>query len=178
MRVSKSGSRCQLSVAPRWRAVLHNPDKNCRHRGNDEIDAPLLLEGNAGAGEGDVVRGREQGDQAEGQSSDGLREAEAVKTETVESAPEAWGCRQVWRNLRVRAIAAWCVGWWRGGGDQPVGRPSPPVPPLRRSVPCDCLSSSQPQGCALKAETSGRWLESQEVGRPLSHGSNGVQLNQ
>jgi hypothetical protein len=65
-------------------------DKNCRHRGKDENDAPLLLEEDGGAGEGDVVIGREQGDQAEGQSSDGLGEAEAVKTETGEPSPDGW----------------------------------------------------------------------------------------
>ncbi|QPN64280.1 hypothetical protein [Synechococcus sp. CBW1004] len=65
-------------------------DKNCRHRGNDENDAPLLLEGDAGAGEGDVVIGREQGDQAEGQTADGLGETEAVKAETVEPWEGAW----------------------------------------------------------------------------------------
>jgi hypothetical protein len=90
MRVSKSGSRCQLSVAPRWRAVWHNSDKNCRQRGNDENDAPLLLEGDGGAGECDVVIGREQGDKAEGQSADGLGEAEPVETETGEPQEGAW----------------------------------------------------------------------------------------
>jgi hypothetical protein len=41
-------------------------DNHCRHRGNDENDPPLLLELEAVAGEGDVVIGGEQGDQAEG----------------------------------------------------------------------------------------------------------------
>jgi hypothetical protein len=41
-------------------------DKNERHRGNDEPDAPLLRELEAGAGgEGDVVIGGEQGDQGD-----------------------------------------------------------------------------------------------------------------
>lgn len=73
-RISKSGSRRQLSV-----------DKNCRHRGSDENDTPLLMELAAGAGEGDVVIGGEQGDQAEDETSDGLGSAEAVETETVKA---------------------------------------------------------------------------------------------
>jgi hypothetical protein len=54
-------------------------DKNCRHRGKDEKDSPLLLELEAAAGEGDVVIRREQGDQAEDETSDGLGGAEAVE---------------------------------------------------------------------------------------------------
>jgi hypothetical protein len=45
----------------------------------------LLLEADALAGEGDVVIGREQGDQAEDKAADSLVEAEAVEAE----APEA-----------------------------------------------------------------------------------------
>jgi hypothetical protein len=40
-------------------------DKNNRHRGSDEGDAPLLLEVEGAPGEGDVVIGREEGNQAE-----------------------------------------------------------------------------------------------------------------
>jgi len=40
-------------------------DKNCRHRGSDEKGSPLLWELEACGGEGDVVIGGEQGDQAE-----------------------------------------------------------------------------------------------------------------
>ena len=54
-------------------------DKNCRHRGSDENDAPLLLELEVVAGDGDVVIGGEQGDQAEGQAADGLGDAEAIE---------------------------------------------------------------------------------------------------
>jgi hypothetical protein len=54
-------------------------DKNCRHRGSDEKDSPLPLEADGGAGEGDVVIGREQGDQAEDEAADGLAEANAVE---------------------------------------------------------------------------------------------------
>jgi hypothetical protein len=56
-RISLSGSRRQLSVAPKWRAVLHEAIKNERKRDNDEPDAPLLLEREDAAGEADVVIG-------------------------------------------------------------------------------------------------------------------------
>ena len=45
----------------------------------------MLLEGDAATGEGDVVIGREQSDQAEDKAADSLVEAEAVEAE----APEA-----------------------------------------------------------------------------------------
>jgi hypothetical protein len=64
---------------------LDHSDNHCRHRGSDERDAPLLLEADALAGEGDVVIGGEQGDQAEDKAADSLVEAEAVEAE----APEA-----------------------------------------------------------------------------------------
>jgi hypothetical protein len=54
-------------------------DKNYRHRGSDERDAPLLLELEGAAGEGDVVIGGEQGDQAEHEPAQGLSEAKAVE---------------------------------------------------------------------------------------------------
>ncbi|MFM8275381.1 MAG: hypothetical protein ACKN89_00070 [Cyanobium sp.] len=54
-------------------------DNHCRHRGSDANDAPLLLELDAGAGDGDVVIGGEQRDQSEGQPPDGLGDAEAVE---------------------------------------------------------------------------------------------------
>jgi hypothetical protein len=54
-------------------------DKNDRHRGSDEGDAPLLLEADALAGEADVVIGREQGDQAEDQAAAGLEGTEKIK---------------------------------------------------------------------------------------------------
>jgi hypothetical protein len=47
-------------------------DKNDRHRGSDAGDSPLLLDWDAAAGEGDVVIGRKQGDEAEDQSANGL----------------------------------------------------------------------------------------------------------
>jgi hypothetical protein len=54
-------------------------DKNDRHRGSDEGNAPLLGDGDVAPGEGEVVIGGEQGDQAEGEAADGLGEAEAIE---------------------------------------------------------------------------------------------------
>ncbi|MFN7630900.1 MAG: hypothetical protein ACK55B_11460 [Cyanobacteriota bacterium] len=56
-------------------------DKNCRHRGSDEKDSPLLLEADGAAEDGDVVIGGEQGDQAEHEAADGLQEAKAIEGE-------------------------------------------------------------------------------------------------
>jgi hypothetical protein len=64
-------------------------DKNCRHRGKDEKDSPLLLELEADAEGGDVVIGGEQGDQAEDETPDRLGGAEAIETEPVEAWPGA-----------------------------------------------------------------------------------------
>jgi len=49
-------------------------DNRCRNRGSDARDSPLLLEADAVAGEGDVVIGRKQGDQAKNETTDGLGE--------------------------------------------------------------------------------------------------------
>ena len=62
-------------------------DKNDRHRGSDEGDAPLLLEADALAGEGEVVIGGEQGDQAEDQAAAGLE-----GTEKIQAGPGAQWC--------------------------------------------------------------------------------------
>ena len=61
-----------MSVAPKWRAVLHATSKNCRQRGSDETDSPLLLEPEDAAEDGDVVIGGEQGNQAEGDADEHL----------------------------------------------------------------------------------------------------------
>ena len=45
----------------------------------------MLLEADAVAGEGDVVIGRKQGDQAKNETTDGLGETEPVETEPVEA---------------------------------------------------------------------------------------------
>ena len=54
----------------------------------------MLLEADAVAGEGDVVIGRKQGDQAENETTNGLGETEAVETEPDEveaPGPLRWG---------------------------------------------------------------------------------------
>jgi hypothetical protein len=56
-------------------------DKNCRHRGNDEKDSPLLLETDAAAEGGDVVIGGKQSDQAEDHSPAGLDGTEVIQAE-------------------------------------------------------------------------------------------------
>jgi hypothetical protein len=62
-------------------------DNHCRHRGSDEGDAPLLLEADVVAGEGDVVIGGKQGDQAEDQAATGLD-----GTEVIQAGPGALWC--------------------------------------------------------------------------------------
>jgi hypothetical protein len=71
-------------------------DNHCRHRGNDENDPPLLLELEAAAGEGDVVIGGKQGDQADGKPADSLGGDKAIK-----ALPARWCCPQVWRGRLV-----------------------------------------------------------------------------
>ena len=56
-------------------------DNHCRQRGNDERDAPLLLELEGAAGEGDVVIGGEQGDQAEGDAAEHLEHTQAIQAQ-------------------------------------------------------------------------------------------------
>ena len=59
----------------------------------------MLLEADAVAGEGDVVIGRKQGDQAENETTDGLGETEAVETEPDEvEAPGALRLGRFWRS--------------------------------------------------------------------------------
>ena len=47
----------------------------------------MLLEGDVAAGEGDVVIGGKQGDQAKGEATNGLGETEPIETEPVKSEP-------------------------------------------------------------------------------------------
>jgi hypothetical protein len=54
-------------------------DTNCRHRGNDEKDAPLLLEPDAAAEGGDVVIGGKESDQAKDQTATGLDGTEMIQ---------------------------------------------------------------------------------------------------
>ena len=69
----------QLRVAPKWRAVFNESNKNNRHRGSDEGDAPLLLEADVVAEGGDVVIGGEECDQAKDHSTTGLDGTEVIE---------------------------------------------------------------------------------------------------
>jgi hypothetical protein len=60
---------------------LHAPSNNCRQRGKDERDAPLLLELEGVADEGDVVIGGEQGDQAEHEAAEHLEHTQAIQAQ-------------------------------------------------------------------------------------------------
>jgi hypothetical protein len=85
-------------------------DKNCRHRGKDEKDSPLLLEGDAATGECDVVIGRKQGDQAEDEAANGLSQ-----TKPVETGPGAKRCCKFWQNqglLAAHRRRGWIWGGW------------------------------------------------------------------
>jgi hypothetical protein len=62
-------------------------DKNCRHRGSDEGDAPLLLEADAAAEGGDVDIGGKESDQAKDHSPAGLD-----GTEGIQAGPGALSC--------------------------------------------------------------------------------------
>ena len=81
--------------------MLHAPCKNDRHRGSDEGDAPLLVDWDVAPGDGEVVIGGKEGDQAEGEATDGLGE-----TEAIEAGPKRGFCWQFWRNRRLLA-----AGW-------------------------------------------------------------------
>jgi len=72
----------------------------------------LLVDGDVAPGEGEVVIGGEEGDQAEGEAADGLGE-----TEAIEVGPRRGCCWQFWRNRRLLA-AGWRPGGagWRGHG--------------------------------------------------------------
>ena len=54
-------------------------DKNCRHRGSDEGDSPLLGDIEAEGAAAEVVIGAKQGDQAEDQAASGLESTEAIE---------------------------------------------------------------------------------------------------
>ena len=66
--ISATGSRRQLSIR-----------KNKRKRDSDEPDAPLLLERELAVGEGDVVIGRKQSNQANNGADVGFQQGFAVK---------------------------------------------------------------------------------------------------
>ena len=130
-------------------------DNNCRHRGKDEKESPLLLEREAAAGDDDVVIGGEQGDQAEEQAADGLEEAEPI-----EAGPGTLGIHRFWRSRRLLADRILGIGHGLGGCSNGVGAnrqtwPTPaPVPPSRRPVSA-ALRSSRWQRRARAAPSQG-----------------------
>ncbi len=65
----------------------------------------MLGDGEVAPGEGEVVIGGKQGDQAKGEAADRLGEAEAI-----EGGPRRGCCWQFWRNRRLLA-----AGWPSGG---------------------------------------------------------------
>ncbi|MFN6131876.1 MAG: hypothetical protein ACK46L_03010 [Synechococcaceae cyanobacterium] len=67
---------------------MHAPSKNCRQRGSDERDSPLLLELEGVADEGDVVIGGEQGNQAEHEAAKHLEDTQAIQ---AQPAAGRWG---------------------------------------------------------------------------------------
>lgn len=60
-------------------------DNNCRHRGSDENDSPLLDEGDGAAGDGDVVIGGKERDQADHKAADRLGDTKAIQPEAAET---------------------------------------------------------------------------------------------
>ena len=71
LRCSATGSRRQLSIR-----------KNERKGDSDEPDAPLLLERELAVGEGDVVIGRKQSNQANNIANDGFQQGFAVEPQS------------------------------------------------------------------------------------------------
>jgi hypothetical protein len=56
-------------------------DNNCRQRGSDENDSPLLLELEGAPECGDVVIGGEEGNQADGDAAEHLGHTQAIEAE-------------------------------------------------------------------------------------------------
>jgi hypothetical protein len=56
-------------------------DKNCRQRGNDAKNSPVLLEFDGAAECGDVVIRGKEGNQAEGDTAEHLEHAEAIEAQ-------------------------------------------------------------------------------------------------
>jgi major membrane immunogen (membrane-anchored lipoprotein) len=61
-------------------------DKNNRQRGNDEADAPLLVEGENSAEEVDVVIGAVKSNEADHKAADELKAALGVKSKELAAA--------------------------------------------------------------------------------------------
>jgi hypothetical protein len=70
---------CSISISISRTGRQLRVDNHCRHRGSDEGDAPLLLETDVVAGEGDVVIGSKQSVQAEDQAVNGLDGTEVIQ---------------------------------------------------------------------------------------------------
>ena len=81
--LSVSGLRRQLSVAPKWRAVLHESIKNERKGESDEPGAPLLLEGEDVAREVDVVIRGEDRNEGNHKASDSFKHSWRVDREAA-----------------------------------------------------------------------------------------------
>ena len=76
----------------------------------------MLLKLEVGSGDGDVVIGGEQGDQAEEQAADGLDEAESI-----EAGPGTLGIDRFWRSRRLLADRTLGIGHGLGGRSKGVG---------------------------------------------------------
>ena len=127
-------------------------DKNCRHRGNDEQDSPLLLEREVAASDVDVVIGGEQGDQAEEQATDGLDEAEPI-----EAGPGTLRIHRFWRSRRLLADRTLGIGHGLGGCSKGVGanRAGIAHPFSSATIQAVCLSRSSIQPLAAQARPVG-----------------------
>lgn len=75
-------------AACRWER--RSQEYNNRHRGSDEGDAPLLVELEGAAADGDGVLRTEKSNQAEGEATDGLGQAQAI--EVRPGAGSGWWC--------------------------------------------------------------------------------------
>ncbi len=102
-RISLSGSRRQLSVAPKWRAALGSSVKNEWKRESDEPDAPLLLHGDEASKEGDVVIGREQRNESNHKASDSLEHGWRIDRETTRLGPH-WGRGHQFRSPNQQSL--------------------------------------------------------------------------
>jgi len=110
----------------------------------------LLGDGDGASGEGDVVIGGEQSDQAKGKTADGLAETEPIKAR-----PGKGWCWVFWRSQRLLA-AGWrsvgAGGWGHGSGSAAERESSKrEVPPGRRII-------TVPQGSeAAAVSIQARW---------------------
>jgi predicted transcriptional regulator len=144
--------RCSISLVCRSISLTGRQlsvDKNCRHRGSDEQDSPLLLEREVAAGDVDVVIGGEQGDQAEEQAADGLDEAEPI-----EAGPGTLGIDRFWRSRRLLADRILGIGHGLGSCSKGVGanRTGIAHPFSSATIAAVCLSRSSVQPLAPQGQ--------------------------